>query len=395
MSLKKSLILALSVVFFSVLAINAQISDKISIHGFGAWSYGNTDGSHYLTGDEDGDYDHSQFYLNINANPFEKLSIIAQIGAHQGHHGVEFEFDYAFAEWAFTDAFKLRLGKVKHPYGIFGEVLNVGTIRPFFSLPQGIYGNNGFVGRGINGISATGSFQSKKGWGLVYDVYWGQLKNVLEHPNILSYAFSQDPNLLNDGVQTAEKDIVSLIGGRLAISTPLEGLSIGISGYSGDEKADKTEEGGGYQGDQKSFGLHLEYLTANMWIRGEFMKHAESAITSSGISLDRDTDCLYVEAAYKFLKNWQAAVRYDWAEGSLSPIDLSLLPRYFQEYMKHKDIAFGLNYWFNPNFVIKLSYHMVEGIMFGWPHFEDAIAFLMGDFNNKTKLFQFGVHFSF
>jgi len=139
---KKLLLAILVIVMSSLFGLRAQNLEKISLHGFGAWGYGNTNGNHYLIGDEDGDYDHAQFYLNINANPFEKLSIIAQIGAHQGHLGVDFEFDYAFAEWVFSDALKFRIGKVKHPFGIYGELLNVGTIRPFFALPQGIYGNH-------------------------------------------------------------------------------------------------------------------------------------------------------------------------------------------------------------------------------------------------------------
>jgi hypothetical protein len=383
------------ILFFSVLAVNAQISEKITLHGFGAWGYGNTDGNHYMIGDEDGDYDHAQFYLNINANPFEKLSIIAQIGAVQGHEGVDFEFDYAFAEWAFSDHFKLRLGKVKHAFGIYGEVLNVGTIRPFFSLPQGIYGRHGFVGTGVNGISITGNLMSKSGWGFTYDIYAGQLRTISELPAILGAVLVQDLTSMNDSLVTYERNTSDLLGGRVSFITPVEGLSFGLSGYFGEDKGGEEEGQGGYAGDQESWGFFMEYLTADVTLRGEYVKHTVTADTGRGQVLETPTDAYYFEAAYKFLNHWQVAARYDFSEGEILQLDMSMMPRFFQEHMKHKDISLGINYWFNSNFVIKLSYHMVEGIQFAWPQFDDAMAFIMGDFDNKTKLVQFGVHFSF
>ncbi len=391
----KLLITLLFVTLLTMSTLNAQVSEKVTLHAFGSWAYGNTDGAHYLVGDENGDYNHSQFYLNINAQPFERLSVIAQIGGEQSHDGIEFKFDYAFAEWAFSDMLRLRLGKVKHAFGIYGEILNVGTIRPFLSLPQSIYGSHGFVGKGLNGIGLTGSYYSQSGWGISYDLYWGQLKTISEMPNILTFAFQQDPAYLNNGMQMIERDLADLYGGRLSISTPLDGLSFGFSGYAGEDKSEEETGEGGFVGDNSSYGVHLEYLSSRLWLRSEYIKHIQNATSGQGDNLETITNSFYVEVAVKLLGNWQAAVRYDWNEGDITELDLNMLPRFFQEYMKHQDLAFGLNYWFNSNLVVKCSYHMVEGIKFGFPHFADPMAFLMGDFNNKTKLIQFGIHFSF
>jgi hypothetical protein len=391
---------AVFVLLIGWLPLTAQISEKINIHGFGGWGYGNTDGAPYLYGDENGAFDHSQFYLNINANPLEKLAIIAQIGASQGEAGQTFEFDYAFAEWKFSDLLRLRIGKVKHAFGIFGEVLNVGTLRPFMTLPQGIYGSQGFVGRGLNGVGLTGSHYSSGGWGIAYDIYFGQLKTVAKLPAILGFVLTQNPDALFDGMIYWDKDIVDLIGGRISISTPLNGLSLGLSGYTGkDKEVDIGTTGmtgaGGFSGDQSSYGVHLEYLSTNLWLRCEYMHHVQNADTGAGQTLETLTNCFYFEAAYKFLDHWQVAVRYDWSEGDITELDMNIMPRFFQEYMKHQDLALGLNYWFNHNLVVKLAYHMKEGLQFAWPSFDDPFAFLQGQFENKTNLIQFGVHFSF
>jgi len=384
----------LMVLMFGFIQLPGQNSEKIAIHGFGGWAYGNTNGNHYLFGSKEGDYDHSQFYLNINANPFERLSIIAQIGAMHGEDGLSFEFDYAFAEWTISDLFKLRFGKIKHPFGIFGEIFSVGTVRPFLTLPQSIYGPHGYVGKSYNGIGATGSVYSKNGWGISYDIYWGQLKAETQIPNMVGYIIKQEAQYLNDEVMIMEKDTVDLIGGRLILSTPLDGLSAGVSAYSGEDKQQEAAGAGGYSGDQKSFGVHLEYLTANFWLRSEYLKHTMNATTGQ-TNLETISDCFYIEAAYRFLNHWQVAVRYDWSESDIIEIDESILPLFFQEYMKHKDISFGLNYWFQSNLVLKASYHIKSGIRFSFPNFTNPMAFLQGQFDNETNLIMVGVHYSF
>jgi len=68
---------------------------------------------------------------------------------------------------------KLRAGKVKQPFGISAEVFDVGTRRPFFELPQAVYGPIGLVGESYKGIGFTGSFDVQGGWGLAYDLYGG------------------------------------------------------------------------------------------------------------------------------------------------------------------------------------------------------------------------------
>jgi hypothetical protein len=390
----KTLFIMITILVIGMVPSHAQEAGNVTIHGFGSWGYGNTDGPRYLYGDDEGQYDHAQFYLNINANVAEKLTIISQFGFEQSAHGIQYDFDYAFAEYSFSDQLKLRVGKVKHAFGIYGELLNVGTIRPFMTLAQGIYGPAGFVGKGLNGIALTGSFNTRTNWEIRYDFYYGQLKTYLEMPAILTFFFTQDPNALNDGMVAYDKDIVGLTGGRVSISTPIDGLNFGFSGYTGKDKSG-VEGVGSVSGDQTAYGTHLEYLSSTLWIRSEYIHLIQNAETGEAQNSETVTDCFYLEAAIKLFDNWQVAVRYDWSESSITDLEIDLLPRFFQEYQKHKDIVLGLNYWFSPNLVVKASYHMVEGINFAWPHFDDPMAVLMGEFDNESTLFQIGAQFSF
>lgn len=396
MKKSKKLLILTVILIFGMMPVFTQDVGEVSIHGFGSWGYGQTDGPHYLHGSEEGHYDHAQFYLNINANVTENLTVISQFGFEQSDSGTRYDFDYAFAEWKISDQLRLRIGKVKHAFGIYGEILNVGTIRPFMTLAQGIYGPHGFVGKGLNGVALTGTIHSNSGWEIRYDLYYGQLKTYLEMPAILTFFFAQDPNTLHDGMVAYEKDIVELTGGRISFSTPIDGLNFGFSGYTGKDKSG-VEGVGSISGDQTSYGTHLEYLSSNLWIRSEYIHLTQNARTGEAQNQNSETvtNCFYFEAAYKLFDHWQLAFRYEQSEADITELDEAMLPRFFQEYLIHKDIVFGLNYWFSPNLVIKASYHMVEGITYAWPHFDDPMAFLMGEFDNESKLFQIGAQFSF
>ncbi|MEA2488213.1 MAG: hypothetical protein QOH21_5, partial [Acidobacteriota bacterium] len=92
----------------------AQSADsKIDIHGFGGWAYGRTDGHKYDVATEDGEYDNAEFALNVSAKPVEKLSVVAQLRLESGGSSRQAELDYAFAEWTFSDAARVRVGRVK------------------------------------------------------------------------------------------------------------------------------------------------------------------------------------------------------------------------------------------------------------------------------------------
>jgi hypothetical protein len=384
-------LLAAIAVFAAAPASAAQLGDKVELHGFASWAYGETDGAHYQFGSDEGEYSHATFHLNINAKVTEKLTISAQVGfvqEHEGETGVD--FDYAFADWKINDQARFRLGRVKHPFGIYGEILDVGTLRPFLSLPLGLYGPQGFVGKGYNGLGLTGSRQMANGWGMQYDLYGGQLTIEDSVPSLLVFAFLQDPRLLSDEVLHFEAAVNDVFGARLEIATPVIGLKFGLSGYTGTQGESEALTSTG--GKQEFLGAHVEYLSNALLIRAEYVDVSKAWNPEWNI----DTDVAYGEVAYTFKEHWQVAARYDYSQGHLPPALGSQAPPIFMSNQKHRDVAFGLNYWLNPNFVLKLSYHMVDGGKYAFPELEDPIAVLMGaPFDDETKAIQFGGQFSF
>lgn len=332
-----------------------NLTDIIEIHGFGGWAYGETDGNRYVVGNEDGEYENAEFSLNITSTPYDELKIVGQLHFEQEIGGdVDVDLDYIFAEWFFSDAAKLRIGRVKLPFGNYGEIFAVGTARPFYFLPQGIYGRNGTTARAYNGVGLSGSSFRPSGWGVQYDVYGGQIDGEI------------DTNLTR-----SRFELNQMIGARVNVHAPIDGLRFGVSAYNGEFFLDFNNTA---VSDQTVLGTHLEYLDSKWSVRAEAIDmEIDDQIEVSGY---------YVEVGYRITSHWQLAARYEDWEGEPQFV---FVPGTFE----HSDAAFGINYWFKPSFVLRAELHQVEGNRMALPET------LAGPLDDETELILFGGQFSF
>ena len=361
------------IIFLGFSNVNAQEnSDQVIIHGFGAWGAGITDGNEYLGSTEDGDYDILRYALNISSNPYENLRLNGQFEMHGEEGETELEIDFAFAEWAFSDQLKFRIGRVKHPFGIYAEIYDIGTVRPFFELPQGIYGPVEAVAEGYQGLGFSGSTFSEGGWGISYDIYGGELNLETEEP-------WEEEEGAEEEAEEEEEESAIVFGGRLIIDPGVEGFSFGFSGYYGktenEEEAEEEEAGEEESEDSERYvlGLQAEYDYDKINIRSEY-------VMKEDLNEDESMNSAYVEASYKLTEHWQAAVLYDYSKTNIDDLEDEE-----SSILEHTDIAFGLNYWFNTNFVLKLSYHMVDGNRFA----------VSDEDEKKTTMISFGSQYSF
>jgi hypothetical protein len=343
-------------------------AEKVHIHGFGSWAYGRTNGNEYLGAGDEGSYDDASLALNVTADVSKGLRMVTQAEWLDDAEGTEVEFDYAFVEWEVSSRLKLRVGKVKQPFGISTEVLDVGTLRPFLDLPQAIYGGVGLISETYKGVGFTGAFELSGGWALNYDVYGGgqELEEFLPIEDVL-----EGEELEEASERERTRDMV---GGRLVVDAPLGGLRFGGSAYTG------VEIGAGRRSGQ---GLQAEYLTGKWSLRTELARETvEDTLTARG---------LYAEAAYHFTPHWQGAVQYGRFTAEVEEAAVSA-----PSFLRHEEVAVGLNYWRGSSFVIKASFHRVDGNRLAGPGFEhlaDAIA--DGALEPRTNLVRLGAQFSF
>jgi hypothetical protein len=355
----------------------AELLDgKVTLTAFGEWGYGRTTGNEYLLGSEKGEYANTQFDVAIASRPHEKLRLAGQLCFAPD----EVEVEWAFAEWRFGDTARLRLGKLKQPFGIYMEIDSVGTLRPFFTLPAGIYGNANLGAESYLGAGVTGQLLARGGWALGYDVYGGAVELVVAEPfDLLRGASPGDEGVL----EPTEEFARDVVGGRLTLQMPWE-LTLRLSGVGGNTEKD---DGGGERGLYLVGGVSLEWVHEGFTVRTEAFHMEEEASESANAT--------YVEASQMLGEHWQVALRAEASQNRLTGAvgaGSSLL--------RHRDYAVGLNYWVRPEMVIKASYHFVDGNRFA---FSDELAELPGpvadpatlDLDETTHLFVFGTQFTF
>ena len=352
----------------------AQEINHVEIHGFGSWSYGRSNnGNTYLQALPEGDYRGSSFALNMSAALGDRMHVFAQTSWDATDDGTNSDFDYAFAEYAVSDALRLRFGQVKQPFGIYTEVFDVGTLRPFFSLPQGVYGRAGFSGESYKGIGLTGS-QGMASWRADYDLYVGGQNMTVDH---VAEAYYRGEPLTDVSNESEEQSVRDVVGGRLVMRTPVSGLSFGGSGSTG-----TMDEATAHR--RSVLGGQLEYVNDAWSLRSEYayMNQAQ----------DESSHGYYVEAARFITPHWQGAVQYNDLKSTFVGVNVSAAP----SLEKHRETAVGLNYWFSPEMAIKLSVQNVEGNRFSYPHpelLDSTIA--AGGLKTHTTLLRFGTQFAF
>jgi hypothetical protein len=313
---------------------------KLNINGNGSWAYQRTSENRYLQGDSDGDYETSMFDLVLTGRPADDIVLAAQLG----FDSEAVELEWAFAEYRFSDAARFRVGKVKQPLGNYMELQYVGTARPLYTLATSVYGPANVGATSYSGAGVTGEFHWDSGWAFQYDAYGGAVNlQVYEPFDVLEadYVPPDDGSLPGIEDELAE----NVFGGRLSLTTPWD-VTLRFSSFGG--HMDKDEGG------------KVTYMVygASLWYRGERAWLSAEAFHSFEKDFE-DQVSGYVEAAYFVTPRWQLATRWEAMRTHIEGQEELVSPL-----LRHDEVAAGVNYWFSPALVVKLSAHQAWGKRF-------------------------------
>jgi hypothetical protein len=347
-----------------------ETPNRVVLHGFGSWAFGKTTGNnHYLAGRPEGDFRRTSIAINVAATVDDKLRVHAQAEVQDDHIGTRTTLNYAFAEYRFSDRVAFRIGQVKHPFGLYTEVFTVGTLRPFLDLPQGVYGGVGFAGQAYRGVGVTGTAEAGA-WTVSYDVYGGGVD--LEKFSVPESFFVDEP--LEEFARQSTRNVV---GGRVVLEAPVQGLSFGASSYTGiiteREVRRRTIVAGQLEYRSNRFTLASE-IAYEYWVRDE------RALGT------------YVQVAYRLTPDWQVALQYDYVKNTFYGVDPVAAP----SLQHHKEGAVAVSYWLSRALVLKAEFHRVSGNRLALPDPEQFIIDLAaGQLRTTTNLVQVGGQFSF
>jgi hypothetical protein len=310
-----------------------------------------------------GNFHNAEFDLAFAARLTPRVTVASQLFFDE-IGGSEAGLDWTFVEVNFDRAFKLRAGKIKLPVGISSETEAIGTLRPFYSLPETVYGLTGISTEAYFGAGITGELPSFGRWTLSYDLFGGSTTIDTVEP------FTRLRGPLQPGAVVAvdADDVKGLLGGRLILATPLEGLSFQVSGYRGEIEDASVAV----------LLLSLDYEGDRWQVRAEAFRSSESTINHGG----------YLEVARFLTAEIQVALQLQAMRSHQQGVpDGSPL-------LWHESAALGLNYWFTPGMVMKAAVSGMRGNRLAFPrHLDDAL--LAGSLHEETPLFTLGTQFSF
>lgn len=367
------------VLLFLLVGLPAFADDTISLPGlrvdvFGGWAWGETTESGYLDATPDGEAERGELHLALRHDFSKRLKAVGQIELYQRPDRSKVELDFLFLEWRPSDRQTWRLGRSKQPFGIYSEFYDLGTDRPFYDVPQGLYGPTEIVAESLDGLSLFTRKDFSLGE-LSLDVYGGKVRFEPTEPwEILEEeeAGAEGDEEVEGFFASEDVDRNETFGFRLEWQAR-SGFTTGLSAFRGKDS----------HSDDADFGTALAIGVHAMWDNGVWLFRAEAVRFEERGNLE--IDATYIEVA-RHLGPWQLALRWDRAKTEVAEIDLEEVG--LASLGEHRDVAAGLNYWIKPNLVLKLSHHRVEGGRF---------LAAVGDevTNEEIGLWRFGVQFNY
>lgn len=374
--------LALVWAALGVAAALAQDIAGLSIHGAGGSACGVTKGPNaFLSGTPERSCDLRDLSLTVMSTPNDRLLVGAQVwwGVRNifAPDDLQVNLTQAFGQYTVSDALKVRAGVMRHPFGLYSETLEIGTLRPFLNLPRGVYSPGTFEWDGYRGLGLTGTLAQESRWAVEYDLYGGTLTSLGSDANPVF-------NSLGGGSTSGPpggSGLRNLVGARVRLRPPVDGLSLGVSSYSG---VPQTPLLGLPQLRQHAYLGFVEVARERWLLRSEYgRRDAGSGAVGRAA---------YVETAYRPGSHWELAARWDWFDVDLGP--RLPLPPFLSSILEHRDVALGVNYRLAGGLVLMASVHDVDGNFFAAP--ESGVNFAAGEtLDRDTRLFQVGAQFSF
>jgi hypothetical protein len=298
---------------------------QITIHGFLTQAYAQSDGHQFLGINEEGTADYRTAALQIRADIGEDDAFVVQLSHErvgdsplQTIRNDDVALDWIFYEHRFGNS-AVKVGRVQIPFGIYNEVLDVGTLLPFYRPPVNFYGEAAYSTETVDGIVASHRFKLGHGWELDGALHYGNWEFIERNFSAAGYS---------------SQKVRDSWGAELWLNTPVPGLRFGTGGmrYKFNSQNTGVNEWESYHfsvaGDFSRVAVHVEHKDVDVVIGHVLLSYAHL-----GVNL---TDKLTINA-----------------QQELAYFKLSGGPRdKFDD-----DFAVSVNYAFQPSLVLKAEHH--------------------------------------
>ncbi len=358
-----------------------SISDKIQLNGFISQGYLLSTRNDFIPESaKNGSFEFSELGLIFSVDVSKKLRLGFQVLARDfgpiGNHNIELA--WGFADYRFSEAFGLRVGKIKTPMGLYNEIRDTDPLFPVVILPQSIYDESfRSVFIAYNGIGIYGNLGIGVG-SLNYNFFIGGVNHPGDTPYLGLIRNSINRGLADTGMSVSPLAMNTQLyyGGRLIWTTPVPGLRLGgtylylRARYNGTIaipfSAPLNVSG--------SVNLKEFFLLSGQWVIGNFTLSSEYMelpanlrlqLSGQQVPLPDDTQqAWYVMGSYVFGDKFTLYAYYDRNlndKGDTEGQSAILTGREnFFGWQKH--IVFGARYDINFNWTVKAEWHSIDGL---------------------------------
>ncbi len=371
-----------------------ELTDKLAIDIHGSASQGflyTKNNNIWFTDSSEGEFEFTDLLLNVSTNLTPKLRLGAQFMVRDfGDTGDNrFAVDWAFFDYHWKDWMGFRLGKIKLPYGMYHEMVDIDFARSTIFLPP------------IYEVVFRDVLSSGDGVGLYGDVPMGKFGSLsyqaLAVRNTLDKECSLSSVLTADAPFDVDKDIDGdeMYVFNLTWDTPVEGLRLGtcFSDFRDTTVAVNTNQqlGPWFLGipagkraylripSRKAWFFSAEYTRGNLVISSELARTDYYRYSKEIRSFGPNTNdgAWYIQAAYRWNDWFESTIGYgvvyaDWHhKHGYKPEGVAPLPVlgqiFFPNRMRREDGWMARSYLsarfdVKPYWVVKAEIHYMDGL---------------------------------
>jgi hypothetical protein len=193
---------------------------SVEVHAFASQGFILSKDNNYLSADTThGSFQFSELGVNLTKKLTDRFRVGLQLFAQDlgptGNYNVR--ADWFYLDYRFTNWLGVRAGRVKIPFGLYNESVDIDSARAAVLLPQSIYpeeDRNYLLAQ--TGGEVYGFANLRKAGGLDYSLYGGTI-------------FVDTTQPAGSTEQITSFNVPYVAGGRLLWETPLDGLRVGGS----------------------------------------------------------------------------------------------------------------------------------------------------------------------
>lgn len=348
----------------------------MELHGSLSQGYIYSQHNNFIVTSSDGTADFREYGLNATITPLDNVTIGGQIfGRDFGAAGNdEIYLDWLSIDYTLRNWLGFRLGKLKTPYGLYGETRDVDSLRTEILLPQGVYME--YI-RGLFdstwGGAVHGYVSSKALGGLSYLAQGGVR-------DLDAQSGDMQRLLIGNGIHLDTSDSSPSFAAAFIWDTPVEGLRAGMT-TSWSRKfirgiADSPFGSSPYEADIHDNRLltgSVEYTSGHLTLAAEALSGSFDAVFdyaspyAPDMTFAADYVGGYMKADYRFA-DWLAIAGgcsyFDYDQ----TIRMISTPNSVPLEQNQRDWFLSIRFNITENLILKVEEHIISGVAGTFAH---------------------------